>query len=118
MEPLRELDLAMKAEDPEGLLPKSTTMSGMVAEEVLSKTNGLTPEANGRSLNAADENGVVSLRGVSFRWSSAGEDDENAKTFRELADMQNKKKKGNAKVGAKTSEKLAGELKNGKAKVG
>ena len=114
MEPLRELDLAVKAEDPEGLLPKSTAMSGMDAEDLLSETNGLTPDANGGGLDAVDENGLVSLRGVNFRWSSAGEHDEYAKTFREPAGIQNKRKKRYTRVGATTSKKLAG----GKAKVG
>lgn len=89
MEPLRQLDLLVKGEDPEGLL-SSTAISGMDAEEFLSEMNGLMPGSNGGGLNAVDENGLVSLRGVSFHWSSAWEDDEYAKTFRELANIQNK----------------------------
>ena len=114
MEPLRELDLAVKAEDPEELLPNSTAMSGMDVEDLLSETNRLTPDANGGGQDAVDENGLVSLRGASFRWSSAGEHDKYTKTFKKPAGIHNKRKKRYARVGAKTSEKLAG----GKAKVG
>lgn len=111
MKPLREFDLAVKTADPGGLLPGVTTlprrtvsattksMSTTADEaELFDPTNGSTSKAYEGGLDDADENGLVSLRGVNFRWSLAGEGDEYAKTFQDLANAH-KLKKGKTKVG-------------------
>lgn len=120
MEPLREFDLALKTADSGGLLSGVTALSrktmSVTTDERMSTTadeadlfdatNVSTSKAYEEGLDGADENGLVSLRGVNFRWSLAGKDDEHAKTFKELANAHKLKKKGKTKVGRQSRGRM------------
>ena len=86
----------------EASTPSSSENNGGEEGKCEQVANGVHDQAGGGGGGSAEDSvkrdpGLVSLVGVNFRWSSAGEEDEHAKAFRELAE-KGKGKKGKGKV--------------------